>query len=381
MISCHSRPVPLAIACLIACLLTKSAVAQSSSIVLWRADEPGVRERFEVRTDPVAAERIAASEVDTYGELFPVYVDDGGERAPLNLFGDYELSDTGLIFYPRYPLRPSLTYVASLRLGDDREPIVAKFTIPKKRHHRITEIAGVHPSTDVLPENQLKFYLHFSQPMSRGEAYVRVHLFKTGTGEIAYPFLELGEELWDPGRRRFTLFFDPGRVKRGLKPREEVGPALEESGTYRLVIDQDWKDANGQSLRMSFIKSFRVGPPDYDQPDPTAWRIEPPRSATREPLVVVLDESLDHGMLNRVITVMGEGDQLVTGAIEVSDNETRWSFRPDSSWVARSYELVVQTNIEDLAGNSIACPFEVDLFRSVETRVKRDFVRLPFEVK
>ena len=35
---------------------------------------------------------------------------------------------------------------------------------------------------------------------------------------VADPFLELDEELWSTDGRRFTLLFDPGRIKRGLKP-------------------------------------------------------------------------------------------------------------------------------------------------------------------
>ena len=62
---------------------------------------------------------------------------------------------------------------------------------------------------------------YFDAPMSRGEAYRHIHLVDAKTGrEVEAPFLELGEELWDGDFRRFTLLCDPGRVKRGLKPRE-----------------------------------------------------------------------------------------------------------------------------------------------------------------
>src|SRR5207302_1594426 len=99
-----------------------------------------------------------------------------------------------------------------------------------------TKLVQVYPTADVLPENQLKFYLHFSAPMSRGEAYRRVHLIGEDGKEVETPFLELEEELWDGEGTRFTLFFHPGRVKRGLKPREEVGPTLEEGKRYTLVV-------------------------------------------------------------------------------------------------------------------------------------------------
>ena len=49
------------------------------------------------------------------------------------------------------------------------------------------------------------------------------------------PFLELEQELWSGDGRRFTLLFDPGRIKRGLKPREEQGPSSSRGFSPRLI--------------------------------------------------------------------------------------------------------------------------------------------------
>ena len=91
-----------------------------------------------------------------------------------------------------------------------------------------TVVTQVYPTSDKLPENQLKFYLHFSAPMSRGDSYKHIQLLDEKGKAVELPFLELDEELWDPAGKRFTLFFDPGRIKRGLKPREEVGNEIRE---------------------------------------------------------------------------------------------------------------------------------------------------------
>ena len=69
--------------------------------------------------------------------------------------------------------------------------------------------------------------------MSHGEAYRRVHLLDAEGQELPAVFLELGEELWDPAMQRFTLLFDPGRVKRRLVPREELGAVLTAGPTIR----------------------------------------------------------------------------------------------------------------------------------------------------
>ena len=112
----------------------------------------------------------------------------------------------------------------------------------------LTVVESVYPSAEILPENLLRFYLQFSAPMSRGEAYTHIRLLDAAGRAVADPFLELNEELWSGDGRRFTLLFDPGRIKRGLKPREEVGPVLEAGKSYTLVIDRQWPDAQGNPL-------------------------------------------------------------------------------------------------------------------------------------
>src|SRR5438128_8167014 len=114
--------------------------------------------------------------------------------------------------------------------------------------------------------------------MASGGAYRHVHLLNAKGKEVEAPFLELDEELWSPDFRRFTLYFDPGRIKRGLKPREDVGPVLEEGKSYTLLIDRDWNDAQGNPLRESFRKTFTVGPPDDEAIDPQKWKIYAPRA-------------------------------------------------------------------------------------------------------
>src|SRR5262249_58737339 len=126
---------------------------------------------------------------------------------------------------------------------------------------------SVYPSADVLPENLLKFYLHFSAPMSRGHSYDHIHLQDEAGKDVKLPFLEIDEELWDPTMTRLTLFIDPGRIKRGVRPLEEIGPALESGKSYTLVIDREWKDAAGNPLRDAFRKTFKVGPTDREPLD------------------------------------------------------------------------------------------------------------------
>jgi hypothetical protein len=225
---------------------------------------------------------------------------------------------------------------------------------------------------------QASFQRTFSSSTS---IYQHIHLRNDTGKEIELPFLELDEELWDPAMKRITLLIDPGRIKRGVRPLEEVGPALEKGKSYALVIDQAWKDATGSPLRETFQKAFKVGPPDRDPPDPTHWKIQPPKFQTREPLTVTFPEPMDHALSERVIRVIGESGEPVEGKAALEDQERRWTFTPTRSWRRGAYKLAVQTTIEDLAGNNIGKPFEVDLFEGVQRRQDRSTVKLSFEVR
>lgn len=295
------------------------------------------------------------------------------------VFGECRAADGDLIFEPRFPLRPGLEYRAVFTPSSG-PPVERTFSLPAPPAGPPTSLVRIFPSRDTLPENQLKFYLHFSAPMARGEAYRRIHLMESGGKEVDMPFLELGEELWDPSGTRLTLFFDPGRIKRGLKPREEAGPSLEEGKSYTLVVDRAWQDATGRPLAEGARKAFRAAAPDDVQPDPAKWKLEAPRSGSKDPLTVRFEKPLDEAMLRRVLLVTDSTGGELRGRIEIDQEEMRWRFTPDVAWKAGRHALVADTVLEDLAGNSIARPFEVDVVRPVERRITTETIKLTFDV-
>ena len=316
---------------------------------------------------------------DQWQALFAVYVDSGSfEDALPPILGSYRIEGEALIFQPRFPLQPGLRYRAVFTSAS--EPITLRFDIPKSEATVSTTVEHVYPSTDRLPENQLKFYLHFSAPMSRGEAYSRIHLLDQGGDPVDLPFLELDQELWDREGKRLTLLFDPGRIKRDLVPHEEVGASIKEGETYTLVIDRDWRDAQGQSLKEDFKKFFAVVAADRESPDPESWLLTAPQAGSVQPLSLEFPEPLDHGLLMRLLEVMNPQGNFVEGSIQVDRNETRWRFTPHEPWRAGDYSLSVDTTLEDLAGNRVNRPFEVDVFERVEERITTTTASLPFQV-
>lgn len=321
------------------------------------------------------------SDVKKLSRTIQVLVGSEGPADQPPVLGTYRVRDNKLVFEPRFPFKSGGTYRAVINTGDGEQAVTQVFTVGEAPQRKAAFVEEIFPSRDVLPENQLKFYVHFSAPMSQGDVYDRVRLFALGNDEIAVPFVNVGQELWDRSGTRITLLLDPGRIKRGLKPREDLGPILTEGESYVLEIDERWRDANGNLLRSGFQKRFRVDSPDETQPDPSRWKLHEPSAGTREPLQLQFDEPLDHAMLFRVLTVVDESEQRVQGKIRVLDEQTRWQFSPHAAWKSGKYEIVVETILEDLAGNSIERPFEVDIFNRIETSIEQPTVSIPFAVK
>ena len=286
------------------------------------------------------------------------------------MLGRYYQQDSAIIFEPRYSLLSGVTYRAIViepKLDKTTTPdsLCKDFSVesstPKSQR---TRLVAVYPSGDHLPSNQLKFYFHFSGAMSRGDAYSCIELRDANNNRITDVFLELDEELWDPLGMRFTLLLDPGRIKRGLKPRALLGPSLLAGESYTLTVNNQWKDANRQPLLEPVTKHFSVGQADVIQPSPDNWNMNKPHSGTRESLVITLDEPLDHAMLEWAISIQSSSGSPCKGIVEIGDQETTWNWTPDSKWEKGSYVLIIDTTLEDRAGNSIGQPFEVLLSKS-----------------
>jgi hypothetical protein len=329
-----------------------------------------------------------ASEWNRLFSVYAVQTDLGGDRALPAMLGSYRIATNALQFAPQFPFEPGPVYRAvfwSNRVPGEISPhqhtITATLQLPPPTSSSVTVVTRVYPSMDVVPENLLKFYIYFSAPMSRGRVYDHIHLNDQNGKEIDLPFLEIDEELWDSEMKRLTLFIDPGRIKRGVRPLEEVGAALEEGKSYSLVIDSKWKDAAGNPLKETFRKNFEVGPPDRETPDPTRWKLQLPKPDTREPLTLNFQEPMDHALAQRLIRVFTASGQPVRGKIVLENHEHQWVFAPDAPWTRATYRIAIQTTIEDLAGNNVGKPFDVDLFESIDRGLNTSKVNLSFDVR
>jgi hypothetical protein len=341
-----------------------------------------------VELDPADLAKLAQAPRDPseWQAIFAVHVYKESPTAELPpVLGSYRVDTGGVHFEPRYPLTPGIRYRAIFQVNKipgregKAEPMIAMISVPKPVKEP-TVVEHVYPSGDRLLENQLRFYIHFSGPMRQGEAYAHLRLLDSFGKALDHPFLELDEELWDPQEKRFTLFFHPGRVKKGLKPREELGPILEAGKSYTLVIDPQWNDADGNPLKEPYRKTFQAVVAQEKSPDPKTWRILPPSAGNRAPLRLRFPGPLDHALLERMLWVVDGHGRNVPGTVAATDHETCWQFTPSVPWQAGNYHIKVDTRLEDPAGNSLRRPFEIDVFHPIERQIQVETIQLPFRI-
>jgi hypothetical protein len=314
------------------------------------------------------------------------------------VLGTYSLGTGTLRFTPAFPFDPGRQYyvefdekrvTSSSDVGAaSRRPIIRTTVgLPASTATPTTTVAQIYPSGDTVPENLLRMYVEFSAPMGLSSGIDHLQLLDPDGVLVEGAFLPLDYEFWNAERTRFTVFFDPGRVKRGILPNRQSGRAMMRGRHYTLVVESTWRDGNGQPLKEEFRKTFLAGPADMQPLNTATWRIEPPAVSPNvgaafrrpDPLIVTFLKPLDHGLLMRSLGVRRDGLP-VDGQARVEAGETRWIFTPREPWAPGRYELLALSILEDSAGNQIGRAFEVDNFETVDKSPDPKTITVPFVV-
>lgn len=331
----------------------------------------------------VAAAKLTADEWETVCRLT---VDDGTPTTRPPVAGTWSAAGGVLRFEPQFPLVPGQKYrltcdlAKAPRVSRKGDALTLALAVPKPPPGPRVSVAAVYPSADRLPENTLRFYVHFSGRVRQGDIYRHVKLVRDDGQEVRHPFLEVDEELWSADGTRITLLFHPGRVKRDLQPREEEGPILEEGRRYTLTVSKDWEDLDGRPLAADYRKTFAAGPPDDTVVDPASWSVIAPRGGDA-PLIVRLAKPLDHALLGRMIWVEDAAGTKIDGTVTVGGGERVVTFAPAKPWARGGYKLVVDTRLEDVCGNRVGEPFEVDVFKPITRKIEGKTAERPFTVR
>ena len=89
---------------------------------------------------------------------------------------------------------------------------------------------------------------------------------------------------------------------------------------------------------------------------------------------------MDYVLLQRMIGVFDSRGE-ISGRIEVTQNETEWRFSPREPWKSGRYRITADNTLEDIAGNHLDRPFDVDVFDTVTKHLVTNTSSVPFMVR
>jgi hypothetical protein len=234
---------------------------------------------------------------------------------------------------------------------------------PRPDRPATTEVLDIRPAATRVPRNLLRLYVWFSAPMSEGYAAGHIRLVDEAGRTMAGALLPTEHELWDGDRRRLTVLLDPARIKRGLAGHREAGYPLRAGESFRLVVDDGFRDAVGVPLRAPAQRRYEVGADERRRVEPGGWTLTVPPVHSVDPLDVAFGRPLDHGLLGRCLQVVGPDGLPVDGTPKIGPQERSWRLAPRRAWAPGPHQLVVDHVLEDLAGNSVSRVFDRDLTR------------------
>ena len=96
------------------------------------------------------------------------------------------------------------------------------------------------------------------------------------------------------------------------------------------------------------------------------WEITAPAIRTKDALEIKFDRPFDHQLLHKDIQVFSVAGEAIHGEALIGNHETEWSFQPNVAWVDERIYIIVDSELEDVAGNN----FRDLLDHSIETETR-----------
>lgn len=289
---------------------------------------------------------------DSDNDNVKLYVWDEEQQAPneLAVAGKIVTTRSGaLAFAPLFPLDQRTSYLLSI----DSDSFSFQYIIEGASEPRMPPVVThFYPSRDSLPENLLRMYIQFSQPMKTTGNLERIKIIDEEGNKVSHAIFNNVYELWNDDQTQLTLLFDPARVKTGLNANERYGRALRAGHSYIMVVE-DLEDVHGEVLDGKFQKTIHAIEEDREAPDMDRWSLDIPEAQSLAPLIVQFPDMIDHlSLLTRLSLIKGD-KTLVQGNVTLNEYETAWIFTPQNPWVQGTYVLQANARLEDPAGNNL----------------------------
>lgn len=307
------------------------------------------------RPEAITIYGVANSQHEIESDL-KIFLDKEDNYIPI--IGRIEFRGKNFEFFPIVPFTPGKSYRIVMQ-----ERVLGRFTVPMPENYKGTRLENIYPSADTVPENLLKMYFVFSDPMSIDKSSKSISVLSQEGDTLKNIFLELDPELWDEDQMVLTLWLDPGRVKRGLIPNEKYGAPLEKGSTYYIIVDKSWRDKNGNPLGSNVEKKIVVGARDESSPDPLLWQMEIPGANTRDPLIIKFGETLDYILAQQSIHLLDNSGKEISVLKKLLTQEMGIQYIPDADWKQGEYIIDIEKRLEDMAGNNLTRLFDRDILK------------------
>ncbi len=325
-----------------------TAFSQSTPVLIFPSEPDGSVQLKIVGTPALDKEKVGHESLSVFVQQ------EGKEYASEPIQGHYSVREDYLVFTPYFPFERGMTYAARIKeTQGDLQYVYKAFQIAEQGAPEQAKVVSIYPSASELPENLLRFYFYFNTPMKKGQALDHIQLVDAEGNIDKRAFMAFKEELWSPDGKRFTLLFDPGRIKRGVSTNIEYGPALLEGKRYYLQISAYWQDVYGQELGIDTSKELVVGKAYRQQIEANQWVVEDPSANSTEVLSIQFDRVMDHALLQSMIQVQNQAQDHIAGRWEVAEAERIIQFIPAQAWQQGKYQIIIDSRLEDVAGNNL----------------------------
>ena len=252
-------------------------------------------------------------------------------------------------FAPLFPLDQRTSYLLTINgTSSSFQHLIKGDSAPKVR----PVVTHFYPSRDSLPENLLRMYIQFSQPMKTTGNLERIRIMNEEGEEVSNVIFNNVHELWNADQTQLTLLFDPARVKTGLDAHEHYGRALRAGRSYTMEVN-GLEDVYGVAMDGTFRKNIHVTAEDRDPPSTDRWALDIPKAGSHSPFVVRFPDMVDRLSLMSRLKLTMENNTSVPGEVTVNKDETAWMFIPEAPWKKGTYVLHVNARLEDPAGNNL----------------------------
>lgn len=286
------------------------------------------------------------------------------DKPAVAILGELNREGADISFTPAIPFEFNTSYQIL-----EKELVVGEFTTRKKAKVKPPKLVAIHPQLDTVPENLLKMYFVFSEPMQEvASALDFIEVIDRQTTTKTNIFLPLETELWNADHTELTLWLDPGRIKKDLIPNKKLGIPIVEGNRYTIRISKQWESAEGIPLVKTYQKTIVVGPRDVQRPVVANWGLTIPSTNTKEALGISFDATLDAMLIEKNVAVLDVAGNTISGGFLVMKDGQSALFIPQETWKAGTYNLIVQSSLEDLAGNNLNRLFDTDLKQSPKTQ-------------